>query len=146
MDLRNLFKRKEKGQSFVEFALVLPILILLVLGIIQFGIIFYGQVTITSAAREAARMASVGKYLGEIETRIDEIVSKAPFLDVDITEVTATPEIPYSFTDEDLRVREEPVEFIIPGKMNIIFPFAGKGTNPPHFNIYGKATMRFQFY
>ena len=146
MDLRNLFNKNDNGQSFVEFALVLPILILLVLGIIQFGIVFYGQVTITSAAREAARMASIGKYQGEIELKIEEIVSKAPFLYVDINDVDVNPTIPYTNTDVDERVRGEPVKYIIPGKMNILFPFLGKGSGPPQMDIYGKATMRFQFY
>mgnify|MGYP002260725590 CR=1 FL=1 len=39
----------------VEFAIVLPVLLLIVLGIIQFGFIFNSYVTITNATREAAR-------------------------------------------------------------------------------------------
>lgn len=54
-------KREEKGQSLVEFALVLLPLLLLVLGIIEFGWLFNGQITVTSAAREAARAAAVGE-------------------------------------------------------------------------------------
>lgn len=53
------FKKNEKGQSLVEFALVLPILILLILGMVEFGWILNGQITLTSAAREGARAAIV---------------------------------------------------------------------------------------
>lgn len=35
------FKRKEEGQAMVEFALVFPILLLLLLGILEFGHIFF---------------------------------------------------------------------------------------------------------
>jgi Flp pilus assembly protein TadG len=54
----NFFK-KEKGQSVVEFALVVPILILLLFGIIEFGRIYETINVITSAAREGARVAAV---------------------------------------------------------------------------------------
>lgn len=43
-------KRDEKGQSLVEFALILPILVLILLGIIEFGWLFNGKITLTSAA------------------------------------------------------------------------------------------------
>ena len=47
------------GQAFVEFAIVLPILVLLVFGIAQFGIAFRNYLAITDAARVAARAAAV---------------------------------------------------------------------------------------
>lgn len=53
------FKKNDRGVAAVEFALVAPVLILLVLGIIEFGWLFNGWVTITSAAREGARIATV---------------------------------------------------------------------------------------
>ena len=68
----NQFKANEKGQSLVEFALLLPILLLLLLGIIQFGIIFNGQITVTSAAREGARLAAVGADDEQVKDRVEE--------------------------------------------------------------------------
>lgn len=50
------------GQSLVEFALVLTPLLFILLGIIQFGFIFNAYVTLTNAAREAARAGSVYVY------------------------------------------------------------------------------------
>src|SRR5581483_10670738 len=49
--------RAERGQAAVEFALVLPLLLVLLLGIVQFGIAFSHYVTLTDAARVGARKA-----------------------------------------------------------------------------------------
>ena len=51
-----------RGQSLVEFALVMPILFFLLLGIIQFGFIFNTYVTMTNAAREGARTGTIYVY------------------------------------------------------------------------------------
>lgn len=50
---------RPRGQALVEFAIVLPILALLLLGIIQFAFIFAAQIGVTNAVREAARIAAV---------------------------------------------------------------------------------------
>ena len=55
---RGLFRR-ESGQSMVEFALVLPVLLLLLCGIVDFGWIYYNQITLNNAAREGARYAVI---------------------------------------------------------------------------------------
>ena len=57
--MRKRFFRSEKGQAMVEFALCLPILLILVCGIIDFGWIYYNQISINNAAREGARYAAV---------------------------------------------------------------------------------------
>lgn len=51
-----------RGQGLVEFALVLPPLMLILLGIIQFGFIFNTYVTMTNAAREGAREGTIYVY------------------------------------------------------------------------------------
>ena len=54
------FRRKqpssERGAELVEFALVLPLLLLLVLGIVDFGFLFQRFEVVTNAAREGARL------------------------------------------------------------------------------------------
>jgi hypothetical protein len=54
----------ERGANLVEFVIVLPILLLLVFGIIEFGINFDRKIATTNAAREGARAAVVGVYPG----------------------------------------------------------------------------------
>jgi Flp pilus assembly protein TadG len=53
----------ERGQSLVEFALALPILVLLLFAVIQFGVAFNNYVTLTDATRAGARKAAVGRQL-----------------------------------------------------------------------------------
>lgn len=53
---------RESGQSLVEFALVLIPLLLVVMGIIQFGFIFNTYVTLSNGVREAARDGSIYVY------------------------------------------------------------------------------------
>ena len=52
----------QRGQSLVEFALVMMPLFIILLGIIQFGFIFNAYVTITNASREGARIGTVYVY------------------------------------------------------------------------------------
>ena len=51
--------RREAGQELVEFALILPLLLLLFLGIIEFGRAILAYNTIANAAREGARYGIV---------------------------------------------------------------------------------------
>jgi Flp pilus assembly protein TadG len=51
-------RRHSRGQSLAEFAIVFPVLMLILGGIIQFGIIFWGQNTLTQIARDTGRWAS----------------------------------------------------------------------------------------
>ena len=51
----------ERGQAMVEFAVAAPVLVLLLFGIMQFGILFYTYIDLTSATREGARKAAVSR-------------------------------------------------------------------------------------
>jgi Flp pilus assembly protein TadG len=58
-------ERDEAGQSLVEFSLILFPLFFILLGIIQFGLIFNTYVTMTNAARDAARLGTIYVYTRE---------------------------------------------------------------------------------
>jgi hypothetical protein len=76
----------------VEFAFVLPLFVALVVGVFEFGRLFYLRLTIHSAVREASRFTVTGNVLpdpdkpGEFLSRIDSIIlrlrSAAPGLDL----------------------------------------------------------------
>jgi hypothetical protein len=51
--------RNSKGTAAVEFGLILPLLVLLVVGTIEFGFILYDKAVITNASREGARYGSM---------------------------------------------------------------------------------------
>jgi len=56
------YKKRRRGQTLAEFGLTLPILLLLVFGVIEFGRLFQAWVTLQNAAREATRYATTGQY------------------------------------------------------------------------------------
>jgi len=53
-----IFRKKQRGQGLVEFALVLPVLLLLVFGVIEMGRLLFIYVAVTASSREAARYGS----------------------------------------------------------------------------------------
>jgi Flp pilus assembly protein TadG len=54
----------EQGQTAVEFALVAPFIVVLLLAVIQFAVAFHNYVTLTDAARAGARRAIVARFGG----------------------------------------------------------------------------------
>lgn len=55
-------RHPERGASAVEFALVMPILFLLLFGIIDYGMLFFDSIGLRQGAREGARQAVVQRY------------------------------------------------------------------------------------
>lgn len=94
MTLSDKFKKVTRllggdtGASAVEFALILPILILLVFGTIQFGILYNRMQGLQAAAREGARLAAIGGTFDQIQTRVRN--AQSLFTDTDVT-VATTP-------------------------------------------------------
>ncbi len=70
-------RKGEKGQSLVEFALVVPLLLLLVIGIAEFGRAWMTRNIMTGAAREAVRMYAVKDNTAAARVRADQILSSA---------------------------------------------------------------------
>ena len=69
--------RSEEGAQLVEFALVLPMLLLVMLGIAEFGFIFQRYEVVTNAAREGARMAVLPGYAtSDVEARVRVYVTE----------------------------------------------------------------------
>lgn len=81
-------KQNKKGQSMVETALILPIIILLLMGMFEFSRIFGSYLLITYTGRESARMAAVGKSDEEI---IENVYAKSGLLDLANLQITITP-------------------------------------------------------
>jgi len=61
MTMKRLDIRRERGQTMVEFALVVPILLVVVFSIIQFGILYNHYITLTDATRVGARKGAVSR-------------------------------------------------------------------------------------
>jgi Flp pilus assembly protein TadG len=71
-------RRGERGAAAVEFAIVAPLLFLLVFAIIDFGFAFHGWDAVQNAAREGARVGAVTPDVNAIVTRVR---SASSFLD-----------------------------------------------------------------
>ena len=71
--LKRISRRRgegEGGQSLVEFTLVLPIFLLVLFAIVDFGMAFNAWITVTNSAREGARVGAVRAPSGDIEQRV----------------------------------------------------------------------------
>ena len=77
----------ESGQTLVEFALILPLFILVLVGILDFSRAIYANNTIQNAAREAVRVAIVDQNVAVIEA---EAVRQAVALGLDAGDVDVT--------------------------------------------------------
>lgn len=82
------YKRKD-GQSLVEIALVLPVLLLILTGIIDFGMLFNNYLIVGNASREGARSAAVGSTDEQIRTVVYNVAST---LDSSRLTITITPD------------------------------------------------------
>jgi Flp pilus assembly protein TadG len=77
-------RRRSRGQSLAEFAIVFPIFMLIVGGIIQFGIIFWGQNTLNQIVRDAGRYAVTERDCtaasqADVISKIGSVASNASF-------------------------------------------------------------------
>jgi Flp pilus assembly protein TadG len=108
-----VYVKREEGAAAVEFALVLPILILILFGIIEFGFALYNKEVITNASREGARAGIVqAPKLTEtdVETVAKDYLASAGWdktkADISVTgaggsfpnSLTVTVNYPYSFS------------------------------------------------
>jgi Flp pilus assembly protein TadG len=129
-----MLKKNNKGQTFVETALILPIILLVVMGIIEFGRIFSGYLILTNASREGARYGVI-HYSSDadiISTTKDNCYTFDP---ADLT-VTVSPALADRKKGEELTVR---VQTSIP----IIAPFIGPIIGNP-FEIDVQTVMRIE--
>ena len=70
----------EQGASLAEFALVLPILLMVLFGIIEFGVAFSRSQAIEAAAREGGRLASLSaSSSSEVLDRVDQTLGLTTF-------------------------------------------------------------------
>ena len=97
---RPRLRRNTSGQSLIEFAIVLPLLLLVFFGIFEFGRFYYTKLTVQHAVREATRFAITGNVLtdsttGDPLSRANSIVriilDNTANLNVDLAGISITP-------------------------------------------------------
>lgn len=106
----------------VEFAIVLPVLLLLVLGIIQFGILFNHYQTLTDAVRAGARQGAVSRTLsdpaGAATARVRS-AARTSLKDADLT-VEVTPFDPKTGTSTWAQGGDVTVKATYPYEINLL--------------------------
>lgn len=74
--IRNIM-HDERGQAVTEFAMILPVLLLVLFAIFQFGVIFNNYIQVSAAAREGARKGAVSSQTGNCASVQALVVSSA---------------------------------------------------------------------
>ena len=90
-------RRRERGQALVELAMIAPVLIILMLGAIDFGRVYFAYVAVTNGARNGADYASAGSVEAADLTTIkaavvadtNELLNTSP-TNPDVTVLTST--------------------------------------------------------
>jgi Flp pilus assembly protein TadG len=117
-----------KGQSMVEFALILPLFVLFIIGIFELGRAFFAYIAITNAAREGARVATFwsGKAtIANVNTAIDTEIGSSPMVKVsNITSRHIECSNSYQTVTSDIQLQncpsEEPIRVTIEYKFDLI--------------------------
>ena len=111
MTVSDAVPENQKGGALVELALALPILVLVLFGLLEFGYLMYAKGVIANASREGARygvvLSSPRRTRAEVEARVREYLHKSGFNDpVDIT-FPNFPNTPEDVSGAPLTVRVE---------------------------------------
>jgi len=83
------------GAAAVEFALVLPLLVMILFGIVEFAAAWHARQLITNAAREGARTAVIGNAMmpaAELEDSVRQVVERSAGPMIDLLNLTVTME------------------------------------------------------
>jgi hypothetical protein len=81
-------KRRGSGQALVEFAMVMPVFMLLLFGLLDFGRVVFAQNTVSQAAREASRYASLEPSTSKYAAIRQAAIRMAPGLGLSDADVT----------------------------------------------------------
>ncbi|MCH7998421.1 MAG: pilus assembly protein [Chloroflexi bacterium] len=87
-------QRGEKGQALVEFALLVPIFLILLFAIVDFGMGFHSWITVTNSAREGARLGAVAATEQQIIDRVHDtatLINEETNMDVLVTNAQGLP-------------------------------------------------------
>jgi Flp pilus assembly protein TadG len=120
-------RTRQEGQAMVEFVLVAPLLLLLIFGLVQFGILFNNYVTLTDAVRAGARQAAVSRSLPNPETVAANRV-KSSAGNMTITDVSVDPYDPSDGSRSWVQGGDVTVTAHYPYEINI-FGFTVKSGN-----------------
>ncbi|HBT20210.1 MAG TPA: pilus assembly protein TadE [Peptococcaceae bacterium] len=124
------FARDCRGQALVELAMVIPILLMLLFGVIEFGRIFNAYLMVNQASREGARIAAVGGSDEEITMTVENFL--APL---------ETQKVKILIEPQEERISGEGVSVTVEYQVDIIAPIISSIVPDP-FNVSATTVMR----
>lgn len=130
------FRESEAGQAMVEFALCLPLVMMMLGAVLDYGWLFMHELSLSTAVREGARTAvtsvSDGSYISKASTKVEETAS---ICNNGTLHVSVTPTNPGHPTDGDIRVEAS-------YEVKMLSPMAKLTMGGMSYEIHGSCTMR----
>jgi Flp pilus assembly protein TadG len=137
--------RRSRGQSLIEFALVLPVLLVLIISAIEIGRLFFTKIVITNGAREGAYYYATNPSdvdLGTLQTRATLAAqSEAQNSGVPVTSVVFTPIGSGTFSKIQVTVSATVQDLLILGFLGNVFSISG---NYQDFTLSSSVEMMVQ--
>ncbi len=133
--------KDQRGQALVELALVIPLLMTLLLGIVEFGRIYTAQLTLNNAVRAGARAASVGNDDVSINNQVTNICLANSLTSAELTINNTTP----AFSS---RKMGDTVSVSADYRVNLVVPIITQiidtvdGTADGKFRVSAEVSMR----
>jgi len=141
----------ERSQSLVEFSLVIPILMLLALGIVDFAMGFKSYVELTNATREGARYAVVGNPAGAYPTDctgddlgnvVSRVCKSADLAVADMKNVSV--DYPSGHTSGNSVVVSADYRYNLITPLSRIMTLVSGGSFPGYFDLSSSSDMRLE--
>lgn len=127
-------RRTERGQAIVEMALVLPLLIMILFGIVEFGRVLNTYIVVTNLSREGARFAAVG---GSDTAVTDFIKNAAAGSGFDVSLIQVQPSPP----SINKRLRGSTIQVRVSYPVDILAPVIGSIIGDPYV-VQSQTSMR----
>lgn len=129
--MRKPFLKDKKGQSIIEFAVILPILLMVLFGITEFGRAIMVTNVLNTASREGARLAAVSSVSDSLSVRA-RVVEVLDAANIDAKDIT----IQFLLSEKSVEVTVTTDFEVLSG--GILDPFIGT------FELKGKTVMRYE--
>ena len=142
-------RRRTRGQSLAEFAIVFPVLMIVIGGIVQFGIIFWGQNTLNQIVRDAGRYAvterdCLASNQTDVLAKIDSVASGSSFAGTITNKIlvmptTTSPDPASDPCPAPSNAKQVWLRITVQAQVPIFFPFV-----PGNGNISSTALFRME--
>ena len=121
-----------RGVVIVEAAVILPVFILILIGILEFGLVFHNYLTLQNASREGARFAAVGNPVASVEQRVRDFAFQLNDENLQVNVVNAQ------------GVRGSTLEVRVSYPLPLITPLMQTLTGEPSFELAAKSFARLE--